>query len=84
METSIDRRTAGPPQSSSSHETETAKIVRQAILLRACIGTVGAIEYLKTYGIDSKIITRVLTGDCVRGEDKETLAKCEESLQLPG
>ena len=51
-------------------------------MLRACLGTVGAIEYLKAYGIDSKIITRVLTGDCVRGDDKATLAHCKASLQL--
>lgn len=80
METSIDRRATGPLPSPLSYETETTRIVQQAILLRACLGTVGAIEYLKARGIGSKLITRVLTGECVRGEDKATLARCKAGL----
>lgn len=82
METSIERRTTAPLPSPLSR-TDTARIVQQAILLRACLGTVGAIEYLKARGIDSKVITRVLAGDCVRSEDKATLARCKARIQLP-
>lgn len=75
MNTSIDRRTTRPSPTPAFGETNTTRIVQQALLLRACLGAVGAIEYLKARGIDSKVITRVLIGDCVRDDDKTMLAQ---------
>lgn len=46
-----------------------AAIVRQALRLQACIGTAGAVEYLKAYDLRAQVIGRVLSGGMVRGED---------------
>ena len=49
-------------------------VVRQGLGLQACLGTVGAVEYLKANGINGAIIGRVLSGGRVRDDDRAILA----------
>lgn len=47
-----------------------AEAVRQAILLQTCIGTPGAVEYLKAHRVNGQVISRVLSGGNVREGDR--------------
>lgn len=47
-----------------------ATAVRQAILLQACVGTAGAVEYLKAHQLKGEVISRVLSGGSVREGDR--------------
>ncbi len=55
---------------SHPHESPAAEAVREAIGLQACLGTVGAVEYLKAHGINGAVIGRVLSGGQVREDDR--------------
>lgn len=44
--------------------------VRQALRIQACLGTVGAVEYLKGRAVDGAVIGRVLAGAHVRVSDQ--------------
>jgi hypothetical protein len=46
-----------------------ADTVEQALRIQACLGTVGAVEYLKGRAVDGAVIGRVLTGARVRMSD---------------
>ena len=80
METLIDRRAIVAPASSSF--AQSSKTVQQGILLQACLGSMSAVEYLKARGIDSRVSTRVLGRERVRGEDNAALAQRKADLQL--
>ncbi len=71
----IDRRARLPAASASADLIMTTRIVREGILLQACLGTVGAVEYLKTYAVSGAIIGRVLSGERVRQEDRALPAR---------
>jgi hypothetical protein len=81
METSIDRRGRLQQAAAGRARADTSNIVRHGILLRTCLGTMGAVEYLKAHGTDSTVITRVLTGEHVRGEDIRALAQRNADLE---
>jgi hypothetical protein len=81
MDTLIDRRLPSPGASRTYLNTDTSEIVRHGILLRACLGTIGAVEYLKTHGTCGAIITRVLAGERMRDEDATALAQCKADLE---
>ena len=59
-----DSRKAGPAELT----------VRQGILVKAELGTVCAVEYLRPRGISGDIILRVLDGANMRSEDALALA----------
>jgi hypothetical protein len=61
METQVDRRT--PPACAT-------RIVQQGLLVQGCMGTVGAVEFLKVHGIGGAVIHRVLTSPQVRAGDR--------------
>ena len=65
----IDRRATVPGAATSADSLRTTRIVRQGLLLQACLGTVGAVEYLKAHAIAGAVIGRVLSGERVRQED---------------
>lgn len=69
MDTSQTERRAAAPDM----ETE-ADIVQKGILLQATLGTIAAVEFLKSQGITGDIIARVLSGEHVRAEDRAALA----------
>lgn len=46
------------------------RVVRQAIALQASMGTRGAVEFLKAYGVHGTVIGRVLSGGAIRTEDR--------------
>lgn len=75
MEPLIDRRTSSALPSLSFSEANTTRIVQQGMAVQACLGSVGAVEYLKARRIDSKVITRVLTGGRVRCDDDTVLGR---------
>ena len=83
METLTDRRTTGPLPDRSFSRRDTTSIVREGILLRTYLGTIGAIEYLKNHDIEGGVITRVLTGTDVRDEDNAALSQREVAHPLP-
>lgn len=78
----IDRRATMPGAAASADLLKTTRIVRQGLLLQACLGTVGAVEYLKAHAIAGAVIGRVLSGECVRQED-HALAQ-DETICNPG
>ncbi len=47
-----------------------AGIIRCGLLVQRYSGTVSAVEYLKTKGVDAHVIARVLSGAPVRLEDR--------------
>ena len=65
----IDRRATMPGAAAGADILRTTRIVRQGLLLQACLGTVGAVEYLKAHAITGAVIGRVLSGERVRQED---------------
>ena len=65
----IDRRATMPGAAASADLLRTTRIVRQGLLLQSCLGTVGAVEYLKAHAIAGAVIGRVLSGERVRQED---------------
>ena len=71
----IDRRASLPGAAASADISRTTRIVRQGVLLQACLGTVGAVEYLKAHAITGPVIGRVLSGEHVRQEDRVRLAQ---------
>jgi hypothetical protein len=78
----IDRRARLPAASASADLTRTTRIVRQGVLLQACLGTVGAVEYLKRHEVSGAVIGRVLSGERVRQEDQALLAQ-QHSGSIP-
>lgn len=65
----IDRRLASPSAFPNDIHGG-ADIVRQALRIQACLGTVGAVEYLKGRTVDGAVIRRVLDGARVRASDR--------------
>lgn len=63
-----------PRASADSCGADSANIVRQALLIQTRVGSMSALEYMKAHDIGGAIITRVLTGRCVRQEDVNALA----------
>lgn len=63
-----ERRTALSPRGANG--SVPSEIVRQGIGLQTCLGTVGAVEYLKANGINGAVIGRVLSGERVREDDR--------------
>jgi hypothetical protein len=49
----------------------TTRIVRQGVLLQAGLGTVGALEFLKSHAVSGAVIRRVLGREQLRQEDQE-------------
>jgi hypothetical protein len=76
----VERRAARRSAAVDPADTKITSVVRQGILLQTCMGTIGAVEYLKAHAIDSRVISRVLSGGGVREEDKLRL----DSLYLTG
>jgi len=74
MEILIERRAAAALPSLGFCKANSTTIVQQGIVVQACFGSVSAIEYLKAHNIDSKVISRVLTGGQVRRDDNTALA----------
>lgn len=73
METAhTERRAHNGAASEDPADAGAATIVRQAIRLQACLGTLGAVEYLKGQGVPSQVISRVLSGGSVREEDRSS------------
>lgn len=66
----IDRRAAGPVADAASSESDATRIVQQGLLIQACLGTIGAVEFLKAHRIDGAVIQRVLTGGHIRAGDR--------------
>jgi len=75
-----ERRTRLP--ASGANGFAPTDIVRQGIGLQACLGTVGAVEYLKANGINGVVIGRVLSGGQLREDDRAALARCDEACML--
>jgi len=48
----------------------TTRIVRQGLLLQAGLGTVGALEFLKSHAVSGAVIRRVLAHEQLREEDQ--------------
>lgn len=71
----IERRARVAPASATSDIPRATRIVRQGVLLQACLGTVGAVEYLKTNAVSGSVIVRVLSGERLRQEDQAMLAQ---------
>lgn len=70
METlQAERRAARHFPLEHSGPIEDERVVRQAIALQASMGTRGAVEFLKAYGIHGAVIGRVLSGGAIRTED---------------
>ncbi|MCD2515621.1 hypothetical protein LQ564_04770 [Massilia sp. G4R7] len=73
METLLAERRASPsPASGHPRPLDTERIVRQAVLLQGTIGTPGAVEFLKSNGVKSMVMGRVLSGGAIRREDAQT------------
>lgn len=70
MTSTIDRRAAGPVADAASSESDTTRVVQQGLLIQACLGTIGAVEFLKSRNIDATVIQRVLTGGQIRTGDQ--------------
>lgn len=66
----IDRRAAGPVADAASSESDATRIVQQGLLIQACLGTIGAVEFLKAHDVDAAVIGRVLTGGRIRTADR--------------
>jgi hypothetical protein len=75
----IDRRARMPGASAGADLSKTTRIVREGVLLQPCLGTVGAIEYLKAHDVSSAVIARVLSRERMRQEDQAMLAQQERS-----
>jgi hypothetical protein len=65
----IDRRAALPATGTGTDRPEMTRIVRQALLLQAYFGSVGAIEYLKAHEVSGELIVRLMSGERLRAED---------------
>jgi hypothetical protein len=65
----LDRRTKSLRAAANSIQQAQHDIVKHGVHLQACIGTIGAVEYLKANGIASEIIVRVLSDGRTRSED---------------
>ncbi len=74
MEILIERRAAAALPSLGFSKANSTTIVQQGIVVQAGFGSVSAIEYLKAHNIDSKVISRVLTGGQVPCDDNTALA----------
>ena len=59
-------RTTAPEDACLPRGAERTDIVRQGMRLQKCIGTIGAIEYLKLHGVSGAVIARVLSGRLIR------------------
>ena len=78
----IDRRARMPAASAGTDFPQTTRIVRQGLLLQACFGSVGAIEYLKSHEVGGALIGRVLSGERLREEDHALLAQQDTGCVL--
>lgn len=56
--------------------------VRHGLIVQRQAGTIGAVEYLKTSGVGAAVITRVLSGQSLRDEDRQMLALDDEALAV--
>lgn len=65
-----ERRGSRAVPSPSSHQIHVDQLVRQAVLIQASVGTLGAVEYLKANRIYGEVIGRVLAGGAIRREDQ--------------
>lgn len=65
----IDRRATGPAADAASSESDATRIVQQGLLIQACLGTISAVEFLKSNDVDAAVIGRVLTGGQIRTGD---------------
>jgi hypothetical protein len=79
----IDRRASVPAASVGTDLPGTTRIVRQALLVQAYFGSVGAIEYLKAHDVDAEVIARVLSGERLREDDRELLAQPDAQPAMP-
>lgn len=66
----IDRRATVPVADAASSESDTARVVQQGLLIQACLGTIGAVEFLKAHDVGATVIGRVLTGGEIRTGDR--------------
>ena len=74
---SIDRRASPSATGADTDLPPVTRVVRQSVLVQECIGTVGAIEYLKAHEIPGSVIARVLSRECVRQEDRALLGQAD-------
>lgn len=72
----IDRRKNPPGASERAHQKEN---VKQGIRLQACLGTIGALEYLKSRSIEGAVIARLLSSGRLRREDRDAWRRCLQS-----
>lgn len=68
-------------EASFASQFETRDIVKNGVRLQKCIGTIGAIEYLKSQGVMGAVITRVLSGGSMRESDRTV--SVPDDLALP-
>ena len=71
----IDRRAALPATGTETDRPEMTRIVRQALLLQAYFGSVGAVEYLKAHDVSGELIVRLMSGERLRAEDHVLLGQ---------
>lgn len=67
----IDRRTT-PALPAVGPYADPARVVRQGMAIQASLGTRSAVEFLKQHGVHGEVIHRVLTGEQVRANDRQT------------
>jgi len=67
----VERRM--PSHLDGARESSKSDVVRQSLLVRRQIGTLGALEFLKSHAVHSTVIQRVLAEGAVRAEDQEAM-----------
>lgn len=67
----VERRV--PSQLDGALILSKSDVVRQSLLVRRQIGTVGALEFLRSHAVHSAVIQRVLAEGAVRAEDREPM-----------
>ena len=70
MNVLVERRESRSRAYACTGSMETQEIVRQGILLQSCVGTLGAVEYMKANVICGAVISRVLSGGAIRQQDR--------------
>lgn len=58
----------------------TCVIIRTSLVMQRLIGTVSAIEYLKSHAIGGAVIQRVLSNNDIRSEDRQALQALPDAV----
>lgn len=71
METiQTERRVPRTGASTAPGPAASAAVLSQAILLQTSVGTLGAVEYLKSHRVDCQVINRLLSNGFIRKDDQ--------------